>query len=311
MKLFLKFILSLFTLSLICLITILFFTNKNNPLNKTNNFNMMILGLDPRNDALEKTEVTDTIIFASLNFDTNKLNMISLPRDLWSYSLNAKINQIYPQNIDNYETIQSEFSKIIGQKIDKTVIVTTQNLIDLVNILGGVSVTLENGFRDEKYPNPEYIKNPSKEIPIYKTIEFPSGEIYLDSSNITEFVRSRHGSDNVANGGTDLARIKRQQILIQSVFHKMLNPQYIEKLNNFYRKEIKTNLSYSDLSNVIFRFKLKILNLELNKIDLPIGTNSKNGVIYYPNKLTNKQWAFIPSDKDYKSFQEFIDKSIQ
>jgi len=306
MKTTLKIILTIFVL----FITILYFTNKNNPLNIRSNYNMMILGLDPRNDALEKTETTDTIIFASLNFNNNKLNMISLPRDLWSYSLNNKINQIYPQNINNFDKIQSLFTDILGQKIDKTIVITTQNLIDLTSLIGGVDVTLDQGFKDEKYPNPEYIKNPIPSIPIYKTIEFPSGKIHLDSSNITEFVRSRHSSELAAAGGTDLGRIKRQQLLIEAIFKKMLNAKYLAKLNQFYRQDLKTNLSYTDLIEISLKLKKDILSLSLNKIELPIGETAKDGVIYYPNKLTQKQWAFIPSDKDYKSFQEYIKTAI-
>lgn len=299
MKIILKILLIIFVIK----ITILYFTNKNNPLNNTNNYNMMILGLDPRNDALEKTETTDTIIFASLNFNNNKLNMISLPRDLWSYPLNNKINQIYPQNIDNFEKIQSSFTDILGQKIDKTVVVTTQNLIDLVNILDGINVTLDQGFKDDKYPNPEYVKNPIPSIPMYITVEFKTGPIHLDQTNISQFVRSRHSTD-------DINRIKRQQLVIEAIFHKMFNPKYITKLNNFYKKELKTNLTYQDLVEISLKLKQNILKLSLNKIELPVGTNAKNGIIYYPNKLTNKQWAFIPSDKDYKSFQEFIKTAI-
>lgn len=302
--------LNLLTLLLICSFTILFFTNKNNPLKYKDNYNIMILGLDPRNDALEKTNTTDTIIFASLNLHKPILNLISLPRDLWSYQDKYKINQIYPQNIDKFDIIQTKFSDLTGQKINNTIIITTQNLIDLVSKIDGVDLYLDQGFIDTKYPNPEYIKNPSKEIPIYKTIEFKTGNIHLDSSNITEFVRSRHGSETATTGGTDLGRMKRQQVLIEAIFKKALSTKYLAQLFDFYRHDLKSNFSFKELVNLAIHFKLKILNLKLNKIDLPVGTNAKNGVIYYPNKLTEKQWAFIPSDLEYKSFQEFIKTAI-
>lgn len=307
MKIFLK----IFTLLLICLITILFFTNKNNSLRYKDNLNIMILGLDPRDDALEKTNTTDTIIFASINLKKPIINLISLPRDLWSYSDKYKINQIYPQNMDKFDIIQTKFGQLTGQKINNTIIITTQNLIDLVNKIDGVDLYLDLGFVDTKYPNPDYVKNPSKEISIYKTIEFPTGNIHLDSSNITEFVRSRHSSETAATGGTDLGRMKRQQVLIEAIFKKALSTKYLPKLYEFYRQDLKSNLTYKDIINLALVYKSQILNFKLNKIDLPIGTNAKDGVIYYPNKLTEKQWAFIPSDPDYKSFKEFIDNSIK
>ena len=307
MKTFLKFILTI----VVIFITILYFTNKNNPLRYKGNYNIMILGLDPRNDALEKTNTTDTIIFASLNLHKPILDLISLPRDLWSYPDKYKINQIYPQNIDKFDVIQTKFGDLTGQKINNTIVITTQNLIDLVNKINGVDLYLDQGFIDTKYPNPEYIKNPSKEIPIYKTIEFKTGNIHLDSSNITEFVRSRHSSDLATTGGTDLGRMKRQQVLIEAIFKKALSTKYLPQLFDFYRHDLKSNFTFKELVNLALHFKLKILNLKLNKVDLPVGTNAKTGVIYYPNKLTEKQWAFIPSDPDYKSFKEFINNSIK
>lgn len=304
---FLKFFLTI----ILILFTFLYFTNKNNPLKYQDNYNLMILGLDPRDDALEKTNTTDTIIFASINLKKSIINLISIPRDLWSYQDKYKINQIYPQNINNFDSIQNKFSQIIGQKINNTIVITTQNLIDLVNKIDGVDLYLEQGFKDTKYPNPEYIKNPSKEIPIYKTIEFPSGNIHLDESNITEFVRSRHSSETAATGGTDLGRMKRQQILIEAIFKKALSTKYLPQLYDFYRHELKSNLTYKDIANLALHFKFQILNLKLNKVNLPIGETAKDGVIYYPNKLTDKQWAFIPSDPDYKSFKDFINTSIK
>lgn len=306
MKKFLKII-----ILIICVfVSLLYFTNKNNPLNKKDNYNILILGLDPRNDSLEKTETTDTIIFSSINFHNNKINLISLPRDLWFYQEKSKINQIYPKYIDNFDTIQNKYSDLIGQNIDKTLVFTTQNLIDLVNLIDGVDIILEQGFRDEKYPNPEYIKNPIPSVSIYKTVEFSSGLVHLDQSNVTEFVRSRHGGETAATGGTDLARIQRQQILIEAIFQKMFNYKYFPKLNNFYRNNLKTNLSYNDIVNLSLKLKKDIMKLSLNKIELPIGETSKDGVIYYPNHTTEKQWAFIPTDKDYTKFKEFIKTAI-
>lgn len=306
MKKFLK----IFLLIICVFFSLLYFTNKNNPLRNKDNYNILILGLDPRNDSLEKTETTDTIIFSSINFYNNKINLISLPRDLWFYQEKSKINQIYPKYINDLNTIQNKFSDLTGQNIDKTLVFTTQNLIDLVNLIDGVDLYLEQGFKDEKYPNPEYIKNPSPSIPIYKTIEFSSGPIHLDQTNVTEFVRSRHGGDTVATGGTDLARIQRQQLLIEAIFKKIFNYKYLAKLNGFYRHSLKTNLSYNDIVNLSLRLKKDIMKLNLNKIELPIGETAKDGVIYYPNRLTEKQWAFIPVDKDYFKFKEFIKTAI-
>jgi LCP family protein required for cell wall assembly len=291
--------------------------NNNQYKNKTN-LNFMILGLDERNDRLEKTETTDTIIFASLNLKNQKLKTISLPRDLWDYDLKTKINGIYPLSLESSNSskfIKDNFGKILGQKIDYSVVITTNNLIDFVKVINGVDVNLANGFKDEKYPNPDYITNPK--APIYKTIEFKSGLNHLDASNITEFVRSRKSAETAAQGGTDIGRIERQQQLIEAIIAKIKSKSFISNysnlinLYNFWHKDIKTDFGDQQILDIGFLLQKKLFNFSIQKIELSIGLTAKDGIIYHPETFINKQWVFIPSDSDFKTFHQFIFDSLK
>lgn len=293
--------------------------SQSNPYRNQDKINFIILGLDQRDDSLEKTETTDTIIFASLNRPNNKLNLISIPRDLWSYDVNAKINEIYPLSLkesDKFSFIKEKFQKLTGQKIDHVLVLTTDNLIQFVNLIGGIDVTLEKGFIDKQYPNPDYIKDPKSGAPIYKTVEFKAGQIHLDQSNITEFVRSRHGGETTAQGGTDLARIQRQQLLIQAIIDKVKNgnflnqPSQVFDIYRFWNENIFKDISDIQITQIIGSIIENLTNLSLNKIEIKVGTSAKDGLIYHPTTFINKQWVFIPSDKDYKSFQQFFTDSI-
>jgi LCP family protein required for cell wall assembly len=292
--------------------------NENSFQNK-DRFNFMILGLDKRDDALEKTETTDTIIFSSLNFNDQKLNLTSLPRDIWDYELNTKINSIYPLALKSENTfpfIESNFSDLTGQKIERTIIITTDSLIDFVNLIGGVDVNLEKGFIDKQYPNPDYIKNPSPKIPIYKTVEFKAGRVHLDETNVTEFVRSRKGGETAETGGTDIGRIERQQLLINAVISKIKSKEFISDYNNifklysFWHKEIDTNISDADLLSILLKLNKNINNITLNKTNVPIGNTKDDGVIYHPIKFINKQWVFTTSDENYSKLHDFIYESL-
>ncbi len=292
---------------------------KNNDYINSKNFNFMLLGLDKRDDEFEKTTTTDTIIFGSLNFTNQKLNLVSLPRDIWDYEINAKINNVYPQSLettDKFSFIQNNYTKITGQRIDKTIIMTTDNLIDFVKVIGGVDVYLNKGFTDNKYPNPEYIKNPSPKVPIYMTVSYPTGWNHLNESNITPFVRSRKSAETAADGGTDIGRIERQQLLIDAIMGKVRNPQFLSdysniiKLYNFWHQDISTNLSDKDLLSIGLVIKNNYKNISLNKVNIPIGTGPKDGVIYHPEKFINLQWVFTTADKDYSQLKQFINSSI-
>jgi len=301
------------------LLNTLYSVNKNNPYQNLKKINFIVLGLDKRDDALEKTQTTDTIMFVSLNLENQKINIISLPRDLWFYDINSKINEIYPLSVNQNNQIlyiKEKFQKLVNQPINHVVILTTDNLIKFVTLIDGVDVNLENGFVDNQYPNQDYINDPLSGAPKYKSVEFKSGLNHLDKTNITEFVRSRKGSDLVSNGGTDLARIQRQQLLIEAILNKVKTQNVINnKINfidlyQFWDREIIKDFSDIDVLNLISVLSKNINKLSLNKITLPQLTNSQDGVYYHPTTFINKQWVFIPSDKEYKSFQKYISDSI-
>lgn len=294
---------------------------KFNSYQSKDKINFLILGLDERNDALEKTETTDTIIFASLNLKTFKFNLISTPRDLWFYEKNVKINGLYPlaleSNENKFDFLKSNFATIYGQNINHVVIINTQDLINFVNIIGGVDIYLDKGFTDDQYPNQTYIDNPSPEIPIYKTISFSDGWNHLDSTNITEFVRSRKSAETAADGGTDIGRIERQQLLIDALLNKIKAGDLVNnftQLKNlyFFWQNISKTLSDTDALQIALALNKNLLNISLNKIEIPIGTNKTNGVIYHPEIIkATKQWVFITNDEKYQSLQQFVSAQIK
>ncbi|MBI2465008.1 LCP family protein [Candidatus Shapirobacteria bacterium] len=280
-------------------------------------FNFVMLGVDPRDDQLEKTQVSDSIIVGRLT-SSRQVKLISIPRDLWVYSLETKVNQIYPLSQDkvspvqSYQYIEDEFTKLTGQKISRTLILTTDNLIELTKIIGGVDVVQESTYTDLFYPNPEYVKNPSPKIPIYKTVIFPKGLLHLDESNITEYVRSRKGQNEEGSGSSDQGRIQRQQLLLEALISKLKSPAFISSptnvltLYNFWHQSIRTNISDSDLFSLLLSGKKQILGLTLTKTNVPVGENPKKDILYHPRSFINRQWVYIPVDKEYKGLQEYI-----
>lgn len=300
------------------LIKTIYQSASSNPYISKNKINFLVLGLDERNDSLEVTQTTDTIVLISLSLKTFKLNTISLPRDLWSYKINDKINQIYPLSLEQpnkFDFIKENFKYITGQDIDHILIINTNNLIDFVKLIGGVDLDLDIGFIDNKYPNPDYIASPSANIPIYKTVEFKSGSIHLDESNITEFVRSRHGGETPAQGGTDISRIHRQQLLIESIISKVKSgllfseTKQISGLYQLWDQKMTKDISDVQAFQILSVISPGFSNLNLNKIEIKIGETNKDGLIYHPNSFVSKQWVYLPSDKEYSSLHQFINDS--
>lgn len=276
-------------------------------------FNLLFLGLDSRDDLLEKTTTTDTIILVNFS-STQGISAIPLPRDLWDNQISAKINQLYPLSqlqVSAYPYLQQNFQRVTGQRIDRTLILTTRNLIDIITLLGGLDLELPYTIKDDFYPNPEYIKNPNPSIPIYKTVYLPAGPTHLDSSNITEFVRSRKGSDNPQEG-TDLGRIKRQQLVIDTLLSRLksLSPRQdietILSLYNYYGQNLETNLTDTDFMQLGLMLRHQLTKLSLNKITIPTGDNPQTDVIFHPASFTNQQWVYVTHQSDFSDLHQYI-----
>lgn len=284
--------------------------------------NFIILGTDKRDDSFEKNEMTDTIIFASFDTASKRISLVSLPRDLWYEPTQSKINAFYENSKESnssadFDQIKGHYSDLTGQKVDRLLVIDTNDLVDFVNLIGGVDVYLESGFVDQQYPNPEYIENPSPQIPIYKTIEFPPGYSHLDSTNITEFVRSRKGSDDPQTGGTDLGRIQRQQLLINAIIAKLSSGQLndldnITSLYQFFHHNLETDITDLDLFQIILAINGQFNQVKLEKFEIPISaTYSKSALIYHPNRFKNNQWVFLPADPSLDQLHQFMTDSLK
>lgn len=282
--------------------------------------NFMILGVDRRNDLLEKTETTDTIIFSQINFLQNQIHLFSLPRDLWDYYTNSKINQLYPISLTKenpaakFNYLSENFASISGQKIDKIIVLSTENLKQLADLVGGIDIYLENGFIDKKYPNQAYIDNPKSGAPMYKTVEFPRAWNHLDSTNITEFVRSRKSSESAVTGGTDLGRIARQQQLINSLLDKVKsslkdNPKLVFKYYQFW-SSLEHNFTDSDLFSYLLKYNFRLINLAIVRHPISAGEDQKTNLLYHPSKFINLQWVFVPQENNYQTLHQYISQSL-
>lgn len=331
LKIFLTLLLSLFVVLLLTLsLSSLYLSSKlNYPLKEVYadlksaqassqedfQYNILILGYDYRQDAFESSLNTDTIIFANYQTQSNLVSLLALPRDLWDYQNDFKINQIYQKSLDTDMPItntKTEFERILGTPIDKVLILSTDDIINIVELLGGLDIYLEKGFVDDQYPNQAFIDDPNSGAPIYTTIEFKDGWNHLDSSNITQFIRSRKSSEIASQGGTDLGRIQRQELLINTLIDKLKsdylykNPDSALALYHYWQNTLQTDFTNQDLLRIVLNQKKDILDLSIKKYSLTIGESAKDSDIYHPLNFINRQWVFIPSSPDYREIKDKV-----
>ena len=106
-------------------------------------------------------QLTDSIMVISLNQETGDLAMLSLPRDLkvsTTCTATGKINEVYwCNNMDGdneqagAEALVAEVGDILGIDFQYYAHLNWGSLVSIVDILGGITVTLDEDINDELY----------------------------------------------------------------------------------------------------------------------------------------------------------------
>ncbi len=208
--------------------------------NNLQTINVLVLGVSEDIETL----LTDTIIVCSYNPENNKASMISIPRDTFigknknNAKATDKINSLYSKNP---EKLLDKVSNIIGIKLDYYVVVNTNTLVQIVDIIGGV---------DFEVPiNMDYDDN-TQDLHIH----LKKGMQRIDGMRAEQLLRFRHnndGSSYPANyGDNDYGRMKTQREFMIEALKQSICIKNITKAKtivNTIFDNIQTNLTIDDL----------------------------------------------------------------
>ncbi len=279
--------------------------------------NFLVLGL--RGEGVDSPDLTDSIIFFSLNQNTKQVTQIGVPRDLWVPSLQAKINTAYHYGEEaspgaGIKLAETGILETLGQPVNYTIIINFNLFKQVVDLVGGIDINVSPGFEDKEYPLP----GKENAMPIssrYETISFTEGLNHLNGDMALKFVRSRH---SVGDEGTDFARSRRQQQVIgalkDKIFNKefLLNQEKLSKLIKLVQDNLITNLP-SSLYPVLARVGLDQVGKSINTIPLST-TPDNNGVsiLYNPPVYKYKgEWVLIPKDNNWKALKQYIQTKLE
>ena len=172
---------------------------------------------------------------------------ISIPRDWWvpidlggGRSAFGRINEAYESGQTGYpdkstvytgdhgggDLADATLERMLGIHIDYFVGIDFTAFKDAVDSVGGVDITVEHTFTDEKYPRGE-CAGPHPDC-AYTTIHFEAGRQHMDGATALIFARSRESSD--PQEGTNFARNKRQQLVLTAVKQRVLSAGGLSKL---------------------------------------------------------------------------------
>lgn len=291
-----------------------FLTPANALLTTEGRTNILILGVGGANH--EAPELTDTIIFSSYSHKSGRLLLFSLPRDIWVPDLRAKMNSAYYWG--NRKTpgggvvlAKSAVREIVGEGIHYAIVVDFGSFVKLIDFLGGIEVDVENSFIDRKYPIPGAENDECQGDPLfgcrYETLTFEKGKQVFDGERALKFARSRNAE---GDEGTDFARARRQQKIIEGVSAKITTPGFLLNLGKvkglieIARESFKTDLPPS-LYPAFLRIILKSRGDKIRSVVLDGWM--KNGLapqgptyLYHPpvGPAFDNQWVLVAARED-------------
>lgn len=192
---------------------------------------------------------TDTIMLMTINPQTNKTTIVSVPRDMKvnlpdypKYSP-AKINAAYAFG-GTKETINT-VQKYFNVPVDYYLLVNMGGLEKAINHVGGVNVTSPLTFSYEGY-------------------SFKKGQTYhMNGKQALAFSRMRHEDPQ-----GDYGRQARQRLIITSLLKKsvsyktVLNHQFMSTMGS----SMKTDLTFTDMRALAFSYRKATRNVQSDHV---------------------------------------------
>ena len=239
----------------------------------------------------EGVALTDTIIVASYNPNTQKAVLLSIPRDSFTGTNTKravaadKINAIYNLTRDPMKTVEA-VNELTGLDLQYYAIVQTEALIELVDAIGPIEYYV---------PTDMNYDDTSQDLHIH----FEEGLQEIDGQAAEELLRFRKNNDGTSfpeeYGDNDVGRMRNQREFITAVVEQTVKLENITKLGTIIdiaSRNLITNLDFNILKDYL-PYAVEFSTENLQTASLP-GTvpnlNQTNGVsIYVVDKEETEQ----------------------
>lgn len=262
--------------------------------NKLDRLNVLILGIRGVNDP-NGGLLSDTIMVMSLEPQTGKFALISIPRDLYvempHHNFKNKINEVYVRGIEDENWKRGlEYSKevvenVTGLDIHYSASVDFEAFKEVIDTLGGVTITLNSPF-SERNQFAEGI------------IELPAGRQTIDRDTALLFVRARFST-------SDFDRAKRQQQVLLAVKEKafslgvLSNPVKIISILNSLGNHVKTDAELWEIKELAVLMK----NINITNTNRKVFDTSEDGLLY-ETWNDNGSYILLPEGDNFEKVRE-------
>ncbi|HLC49662.1 MAG TPA: LCP family protein [Candidatus Andersenbacteria bacterium] len=211
--------------------------------------------------------LADTIMVASIQPSTNKVALLSIPRDLYvqvpGEQFYSKLNAIHAygearKKNNGPELMEEKVKEITGLELHYFARVDFTAFKKIVDAIGGVNVHIENGFTD-------YLHE----------IAFPTGTETMNGDRALAYVRARYVE---GPEGGDFKRAARQQQILVAILNKVfsvntaLDFSAINGIISSVSEDIRTSMQTWEMKR-FFEIARQVNREEIKSVVLSTGTH--------------------------------------
>ena len=253
----------------------------------TEPFTILLMGVDSTSDKLNANAAFngDTLMLITFNPHTLNATVFSIPRDTFvpiaCIRSSSKINSSAAYgNKCIIDTVQN----FTGIKIDYYVKVDFKGVVDMVDALGGIDITVP-----EKV---DFCEQNSKRSFAPKDLQcIKSGYQHMDGEKALAFARHRKSYPT-----GDFQRVQMQQLVVEAMANRV---KTLKNVNDFYRvldavsNNIATNMSTKEMLNLYNVFKSTIADANDGQIvNIQKTYLTGYGLMMYVDNLGQNVYTF-------------------
>lgn len=277
-------------------------------------FNILLLGLDRREDELASTSRTDTVMVASVNPKDKTVLLISIPRDLRvEFPIDSgnylKINEVHShytvsdERGDGPRALKRVVSSILGIPVHYFVRIDFSGFERVVDELGGVTIEVPETLRAD-YPTDNYG---------WTTIKIPAGTQVMDGDTALKYARARHVYNAELAG--DINRALRQQQVMIAIKEKALANSSEIVTNPFKLRDFLSILSDSLLTDIQLNEMIDLARLaqQFDTSDPTTVTSVSlmEDVHIYSGYGRDNKWYYFPIDPTWYEIHSWVEELLK
>ncbi len=256
--------------------------------------NVLVLGVDTRET--EGDQNADVIMIARVDFTTNEVRVVSIPRDLQvevpGHGL-SKINGAYnigvkedpDNNVAGVMMMRDTIEYNFGVRIDEFVLVDFKGFEKVIDSVGGITINVPERIEDDAYPTEDFGTT---------TLIIEAGRQNMDGETALAYARTRH-QDN------DDKRRERQMLVLRALLDKGQSLGSVTRIS-----QVINAAGDAVLTSIDWDEQLALVNLALKLDQREIVMENITEPMVVPGTSESGAWIYVGDPVEIGAFIESV-----